>query len=382
MKCVPVSRLSDQALGSELKASVAHDCTHTARQVALIAEFDRRKLYRPAGYDSMFKFCVGELHLSEDAAYKRIHVARAARTCPGVLAALAEGRVHLSGLCMLARYLTPASVDELLAAATHQSKAQIEQLLAERFPKPDLVSLVRAIPPTPTPVLAQTAIREPASERLLGPQVVANAGSQLAPGQVEGPVILSQADAPAAPRPADARARVAPLAPQRYGVQFTVDQAGHDLLRHVQDLLGHEVARGDIEEVFVRSLRVYAAQLETQKFAATEHPRTARCPRPGSRHIPAHVKRAIRERDGGQCTFVSESGHRCEARRGLEWDHIKEFARGGEATAEGIRLRCRAHNQYAAERTFGAEFMGGKREAARRARTELKARGLAAAHTN
>ena len=40
-------------------------------------------------------------------------------------------------------------------------------------------------------------------------------------------------------------------------------------------------------------------------------------------------------------------------------------ARGGEATVEGIRLRCRAHNQYEAECTFGVGFMEAKREAAR-----------------
>src|SRR5262245_46471381 len=55
--------------------------------------------------------------------------------------ALAEGHVHLSGLTLLAQYfnpatkdaapLDPATVDELLAAATHKSKRQIEQLLAE-----------------------------------------------------------------------------------------------------------------------------------------------------------------------------------------------------------------------------------------------------------
>ena len=374
MKCVPVSRLSDQALDSELKASVAHDCTHTARQVALIAEFDKRKLYRPAGYASMFTFCVGELHLSEDAAYRRIHVARAARRYPGVLAALAQGRVHLSGLTQLARYLSPATADELLAAATHRSKAQIERLLAERFPRPDLVSLVRAIPQAPTPASLPAAGSGPSLNCPIEPQVVAIAEGQLVPGRVEGPVILSQEALQAAARQAEPRARVAPLAPQRYGVQFTVDQAGHDLLRHVQDLLGHQVARGDLEEVFVRALRVYAAQLEKQKLAATEQSRAGRRPRPGSRHIPAHVKRAVWERDGGQCTFVSDSGHRCEARRDIEWDHIEEFARGGEATVGGIRLRCRAHNQYTAERTFGAGFMSEKRVAARRARAAVKAR--------
>lgn len=33
---------------------------------------------------------------------------------------------------------------------------------------------------------------------------------------------------------------------------------------------------------------------------------------------------------------------------------------------EGIRLRCRAHNQLAAEQAFGAGFMDSRRKAARR----------------
>jgi hypothetical protein len=85
------------------------------------------------------------------------------------------------------------------------------------------------------------------------------------------------------------------------------------------------------------------------------------------------VKRAVRERDQGQCTFVSDSGRRCPARSLLEFDHIDEVSRGGRATVAGMRLRCRAHNQYAAERTFGTEFMNAKREEARRAAAEKRA---------
>jgi hypothetical protein len=76
---------------------------------------------------------------------------------------------------------------------------------------------------------------------------------------------------------------------------------------------------------------------------------------------------------------VSEAGHRCEARKLLEFDHIDPVARGGESTVAGIRLRCRAHNQYEAERTFGAEFMRHKRIAAGEARAAAKERAQAAA---
>jgi hypothetical protein len=53
-------------------------------------------------------------------------------------------------------------------------------------------------------------------------------------------------------------------------------------------------------------------------------------------------------------------------------------ARGGQTTPGRIRLRCRAHNQYAAECVYGSAFMRGKRERARE--RAAHARGGAAAH--
>jgi len=122
-----------------------------------------------------------------------------------------------------------------------------------------------------------------------------------------------------------------------------------------------------------RALDALIRQLEKRKFAATAMPRTRpRRATAGGRYIPAHVKRAVAARDQGRCTFVSEAGRRCSATYRLEFDHVEPVARGGRATVDGIRLRCRAHNQYEAERMFGAEFMRHKREQARRTATGAK----------
>jgi 5-methylcytosine-specific restriction endonuclease McrA len=147
-----------------------------------------------------------------------------------------------------------------------------------------------------------------------------------------------------------------------------IGQATHDKLSYVQELLSHQVPLGDVAEVLDRALDLLIRQLEKAKFAATHKPRTSqRRPGEGSRHIPADVKRAVWQRDGGRCTFVSEAGKRCPARALLEFDHIDPVARGGLATVARMRLRCRAHNQYGAECTFGTEFMNRKRWEARAA---------------
>ena len=141
-----LAHLADHELVRDLSRVLTQHRASTAALLAHLAEFDARRLYAPAGYPSMFQYCVQHLHFSEDAAYRRIQVARVARQYPDVFAALESGRLHLSAVLLLAPHLTATLAPELLAAAAHRSKEQIALLLAERFPRPDLPTQVRALP--------------------------------------------------------------------------------------------------------------------------------------------------------------------------------------------------------------------------------------------
>ena len=350
-----LSHLCDQDLLRNLVALVARDRATTAELLAHIAEVEGRRLFAPKGYPCMYDYCVNELHLPEDAAIKRIRVARVARQFPAVFAALADGRLHLTAVFLLSRHLTAENGAELLAAAEHKSKAEIQLLLAARFPQPDLPARLDAIaapgspPVLPAPEQVEHGSEVKATSRLPVPEQVASA----------------------TPWP-----KVAPLSAERYALQATIGQGTHDKLRYAQALLGHAVPSGDLAEVLDRALDALIAQLEKQKIGATSRARAQRAAE-DPRHIPTAVKRAVWERDGGQCGFVGEDGHRCGSSVRLEFDHVDPVARGGEATIEGIRLRCRAHNQYEAECVFGAGFMASKREAARLAAAEARARTAA-----
>jgi 5-methylcytosine-specific restriction endonuclease McrA len=175
------------------------------------------------------------------------------------------------------------------------------------------------------------------------------------------------------------RPKLTPLASERYAIQFTADQETHDLLGYAQALLGHELPSGDLGQVFKRALEALVRELEKRKFAAADRPRRRRRRSSSNpRHVPAEVKRAVWKRDQGQCTFRSDSGRRCPARTRLDFDHIEPVARGGTATVQGMRLRCRAHNQYDAECVFGAGFIERKREQARAATAEAREAATAA----
>jgi len=175
---------------------------------------------------------------------------------------------------------------------------------------------------------------------------------------------------PAARHPRD---RVTPLSAEAFAVQFTRSRDADERFRYLQDLLGHQVPRGDIAEVFDRAVKELIKKMERVRFGACDRPRTSSSGNGDPRRITAAVMRAVWKRDGGQCTFVSESGHRCEARCDVEFDHKTEVARGGEATVANLRLRCRGHNQHTAEQTYGAGFMKAKRDEARAAAARKRA---------
>ena len=372
MRTYSLRHLADSTLRHDLKQLVITDRGTTAMIVAHIAEFMARKLYLEDGYASMYDYCLGEFKMSEDIACRRIRAARAARRFPLVFEALADGRIHLTAVSLLTRHLTEANAEELLAAGFHKTKREIKLLIAERFPKPDLPTFIASLgtaPVTrPAPMVRPAPQLAQGQSSLMAAPVIEVCDTPVhssAPARMDDPVISV----------------VTPLSPGRFGWQLTVDQETHDLLGEVEDLLGHEVAPGDMATVLKSALRTYKEKLLQRKCAATDQPRHGRHSKPDSRHVTAEVRRAVWKRDGGRCTFTSDDGHRCEERKDVQFDHIDPYAKGGAATVGGVRLLCRAHNQFEAERAYGAEFMRQKREGEQHRASERRARGFGLAES-
>ena len=232
MRAYSLTHLGDAVLTRELAAVVAHERTATAAVLAHLAEFDARRLYLPAGYPSMVAYCLHELHLSEDGAYKRIHAARAARQFPALFSAVAEGRLHLTGAGLLAPHLTAENADELLAAAAYRTKAEIELLLARRFPRSELLALVQPLPqhgmpPDQEHAPAHVAVNEPPEHAglLAGALAPAHVGVNQPP---EHAGLLTGTLAPAQVGAAEPRAMVKPLAPQRFALQSSSPGGFHN----------------------------------------------------------------------------------------------------------------------------------------------------------
>jgi 5-methylcytosine-specific restriction endonuclease McrA len=381
MRARLLAHLSDRDLLSALSDAESRLHRNTAELLQHLGEVDARKIYLAAGYSSMHAWCVEERHYSEGAAYRRIRAARVARRFPAVLEAVACGRLHLTAVVLLKPRLNRETAQELVTAATHKSRTEIEHMLAARFPRRDVPTRVQAVAPAAgASPLTPASIEAPGSE--LTPASVETTCPELTPASVEGPDVeptaaltpaltettcpeLTPASVIAAAGPL-ARApypKITPLSPERYALQVTISRELRERLNHARDLLRSRIPSAELADVLAHGVEALIAELEKQKFAATRAPRPPRGESKG-RSIPAAVRRQVRERDGDRCAFVAESGRRCDARAFLEFDHVLPVALGGRSTFENLRLLCRAHNQYEAGKVFGEGFMNGIRERA------------------
>jgi len=239
--------------------------------VAHIGEVDERRLYAREASPSMFSYCTEVLHLSEREAYLRITVARASRRHPMLLEMLSDGRLHLTAISLLASHLTEKNRDTLLARAYHKSKRQIEELLAEISPKPDVPMSIRKLPTAPLK-----------SEPLV---------PQSPPTFLPTPACTPSV-------PPTQRPVVKPLSPARYKVEFTASSELREKLERLQALL-----HVDLAEVIDVAVTEKLERVESKRYGLTKSPRksleeadTSR----KSRYIPAPVRRAVRKRDGGR----------------------------------------------------------------------------------
>ncbi len=332
------ARLSDRDLLACLETLAGRERESLVELVAHLAALDSRPaLYAARGFGSLFSYCTQALRLSEDAASNRIDAARTCRRFPVVLDLLASGEASLTTVRLLGRHLTPENHQSVLAKAKGRTRQQIDVLVAELAPRPDVPSSVRRLPTVTTSSFA--AAPAPASS-----------ASSSEPAAVAGP---SPAAFLPAPRPI-----VQPTAPERYRVQFTIDQETHDEFRRLQALLRREIPDGDPAAIFKRAVRLMLEKIENKKLGATKKPRRSAVIRPGtdklrSREAPRAVKRVVWRQDAGQCAFVAPDGRRCSEKAFLEFHHVHAHALGGPPTVGNISLRCWRHNQYEAELLFG-----------------------------
>lgn len=317
----PYRRFTDSQVTEALDGAAANERRSAADFIECLEEFDRRQLHLVAGFSSLYGYCQQRLRLSEDAAYKRIELARAYRRHPHLLEMLDDGRLSLTTACMIVKSARGEKAEALMAEAAFKSKRAVELILATQDPKPVVPAVIRKLPDPPAVPVPHAACEEPT-------------------------VLLAELAKPPACS-SSRRPVVAPLSEAHYKLQVTISAVARDRLKQIQDLMWHRLPNGDPAAIVEHALEVLHAQLLKEKAAIVAKPRTGKSEaNVKGRYIPASVKRAVFRRDQGKCAFVAPDGSTCGSTSGVEFHHVQPYAAGGDATIENIEMRCRAHNGF------------------------------------
>jgi hypothetical protein len=280
--------LSGQDLLAHLDGLADRERHASADLVAHLAALESRpELYAAKGYGSLFTYCTQALRLSEDAACNRIEAAKACRRFPVLLDLLASGSMTLTSVRILGRHLTPENHQAVLERAKGRTRHQIEALVAELAPRPDVPTSIRKLPTLTVSLLAPAALLPAATG-------------------VASPDTATEPPRPVFPPPA--RPIVQATAPQRYWCQFTMDEEMHSRLERLQAKLRREIRDGDPSAIIGRALKLLEAEVDKTKIGAAAKPQPNRSIRSGtdtkdvyksgfpSRYIPREVRRAVAAR--------------------------------------------------------------------------------------
>jgi RuvA, C-terminal domain len=242
---------SNEELLARLRAHLGKGNMWLARLLVYLGEVDRRHLYAEHACSSMWDFCVRKLGMSDGEAHRRITVARIVRSFPRALACLERGEVHLCALYELRHHLTEENHEELLREASGMSTRAVQEMVAARFPKPD-------VPPRVDVVGEQAAL------------LLANAGAHARSVTANAPSSSSAAvfSAVRGPRPT-----VAPLSATRYRVELTISAEMKAKLDRVRDLMRHRNPSGDLERIVSVALELLLAKLDKERLGKASRPR-------------------------------------------------------------------------------------------------------------
>ncbi|HEY8945272.1 MAG TPA: HNH endonuclease [Polyangiaceae bacterium] len=267
-----VEHLSDTELIAGTRGLVARSNQHLARLLAHLAEVEARGIHRARACASLTTYCVYELRLSEDTAFRYAHAARYARELPVVLESLAAGELHLTGLLLLGPHFTEEDHREVLKVAKHRSKREITPLVRQLDPLPAVPARIEPLGPTPAGTSANNASWEAYLNALnpvreLPPAHCPNNWLHLGEDSAGGTQTCEPTESFGAPEHASSRGV------RRYAVQFTACQEYVDLVERARYLLSHVVPGRTLEEVHLRAMRLLVAELEKRKFAVSGEPR-------------------------------------------------------------------------------------------------------------
>jgi len=284
-----LNRLSDKDLLSRTQRLRKKEQKLLLELLLHIAEVDARKLYRDAGYSSLYSYLIEGLKYSESASHRRIQVARAVQKFPDLLEALRHETLSFSAVYEISRVVTHENVGQLVHECTGRSRADVERVIA-------LLGFGGATP----------------GERTERVQILKATSSEAA-----SQILLVDSNAPTNSNDDSNPTSAAEVeVPLKYRVTLEVDEEFIQLYQKVKAISGGRRMEGALK----KSMREYLKQNDPQERELRRQKRKAKREEKefdfrevkrsvvNPRYIPLAVRDTVFMRDAGRCTYVSKSG--------------------------------------------------------------------------
>jgi hypothetical protein len=309
-----LKNLNDQTLIEKTESLVRQERELLTAVLHHLREVDRRRLYPQFGYKSLFDFSVKRLGYPEDQAYRRISAMKLLRELPEIEEKINQGEISLTHIGLAQSLFKQEKKVQQKEMSSSEKLAVFEQI-------------------------ANKPVRE--AER----------------------ITFALSSAPALAKPD----RVHSISEDLVEMKFT---ASNEVVRKIECLKGWlahshpNLSLGELFEILCdlgleewnpaktaarRKLRVIARprvkvhlcgqKLPKSKTSHLEYPKTE-----------AQIKREVFLKANSRC-------ENCGSSHALEIDHTYPQAKGGDSTAENLRLLCRSCNQRAAIHQFGLSKM-------------------------
>ena len=153
-----------------------------------------------------------------------------------------------------------------------------------------------------------------------------------------------------------------PPEPIQYTITLQLTEEEHKLLQEVRGISG----AFKLKDGIVKALKLYkkvrspierekrrrARKIKRAAVTATVKVKEDKEIKTTHRKIPDSVRDKVFLKDSSQCSFVGKDGQRCSETRGLQIDHIRPWAYGGDNSEENLRVLCGEHNRFVFRRNL------------------------------
>lgn len=294
-----VASLSSHALDRRLRELRGDERNVQVEFLLHLLEFDERRGWVALGHASLWKYCRCELGLLECAIWRRTRSMLILGRFPFVADYLRDGRIAMTTLVLVEKVLTPANAREVFDRISHRNVREVEEIVAELRPRPDVPTSLRKLPQPATriyvqdPQISATNFNSTSAVHTTSTEAPPPAAGEATVGEDRGASHPGDTDKDSNIQPRTEirleersemcpvrfpvekpartlRVEIEPLSRERYLLKMTVDRDFVEALDKARSILSHIVTDGDraailrraLDEIIERDARRHSMKVE------------------------------------------------------------------------------------------------------------------------